>query len=382
MAKKASAKKTTAKKAAAKRSTSRAGSAPSSLRQIVFVGGMPTVAFSDVEPADEVASQLGLTKPKVDGEASPRSAVRSFAAVTEAVPTPLMHAPSEAALTPAVTARLKSAVADFGAELMQQYPDVVSVGYGLKVSNGKLTNIPTIVCAVIRKEDDESAIADGALLPKSVGGFPVDVVSAPRPRALQVKGGGKGNYTNSATISDKQGTLGGIVFIDGWPCAISNHHVWGGATRAEVYYPVSRRNRIGYVLRVDRQLDAVVALLDGRGFDSYTRFLQTPRGLRAIQRASEPVVGSRVSKTGATTDLTEGVVAQVAGDSYYVVPLAGATGQVSDGGDSGSIVVNSNDEAVGLLWGGDDFSRPGRDDYFAMKSMVRIQESLGFVWTP
>ena len=156
----------------------------------------------------------------------------------------------------------------------------------------------------------------------------------------------------------------------------------GGATRAEVYYPVSRRNRIGYVLRVDTRLDAVVALLDGRGFDSYTRFLDTPRGPRAIRRSSEPVLGSRVSKTGATTGLTEGVVAQAAGDSYYVVPLAGATGQVSDGGDSGSIVVDSNDEAVGLLWGGDILRRPGQGDYFAMRSMVRIQESLGFVWTP
>ena len=382
MAKKASAKKTTAKKAAAKRPTSRAGSAPSSPRQIVFVGGMPTVASSEVESADEVAKQLGLAKPKIDGGVSPQTAARSFESVTEAVAAPAMHAPSEAVLTPAVTARLKSTVADFGAELMRQFPDVVSVGYGLKISNGQLTNIPTIVCAVIRKEDDESAIADGALLPKSVGGFPVDVVSAPRPMALQVKGGGKGNYSNSATISNEMGTLGGIVFIDGWPCAISNHHVWGGATRAEVYYPVSRRNRIGYVLRVDTRLDAVVALLDGRGFDSYTRFLDTPRGPRAIRRSSEPVLGSRVSKTGATTGLTEGVVAQAAGDSYYVVPLAGATGQVSDGGDSGSIVVDSNDEAVGLLWGGDILRRPGQGDYFAMRSMVRIQESLGFVWTP
>ena len=228
MAKKASAKKTTAKKAAAKRPTSRAGSAPSSPRQIVFVGGMPTVASSEVESADEVAKQLGLAKPKIDGGVSPQTAARSFESVTEAVAAPAMHAPSEAVLTPAVTARLKSTVADFGAELMRQFPDVVSVGYGLKISNGQLTNIPTIVCAVIRKEDDESAIADGALLPKSVGGFPVDVVSAPRPMALQVKGGGKGNYSNSATISNEMGTLGGIVFIDGWPCAISNHHVWGG----------------------------------------------------------------------------------------------------------------------------------------------------------
>jgi hypothetical protein len=375
------AKKSSAKKAAVKKSAGRPGLPPSSARRVVYVGGMPTLASNDTESAESFASRRGLTKPDLVGESRPHPASRSFAAASEAVAALSMHAPSEAVLTPAVVSRLKAAVSDFGADLIRQFPDVVSVGYGLKISDGKLTNVPAIVCAVIRKEDDEAALDTGALLPKSVGGFPVDVVSTPRPRSLQVKGGGKGNYSNSETISRKMGTLGGIVFVDGWPCAISNRLVWGDVVDVEVYYPASK-NTIGYVMRVDSQLDAAIALLDGRGFDKYTRFLETPRGTRSIRRSAEPVIGSRVSKTGATTDLTEGIVAQLVGDSYHVVPVAGSGNQVSDGGDSGSVVVNSNDEAVGLLWGGDELSRPGNGDFFAMRSMVQIQQSLGFSWNP
>lgn len=75
-------------------------------------------------------------------------------------------------------------------------------------------------------------------------------------------------------------------------------------------------------------------------------------------------VGSRVKKTGGATGTTEGVVIDVcypdlacigqwtcpAPRQLLVAPLAGASAFSAEG-DSGAVLVNEKNEAVGLLWG-------------------------------
>lgn len=71
---------------------------------------------------------------------------------------------------------VRSAIQARGRELAA-YPGVVSVRPGYRFVDGRLTPEPVVRVAVLRKQGAHG-LAPGALLPRSVGGVPVDVVPA------------------------------------------------------------------------------------------------------------------------------------------------------------------------------------------------------------
>ena len=104
-----------------------------------------------------------------------------------------------------------------------------------------------------------------------------------------------------------------------------------------------------------------------------------------VERSNEAVIGEIVWKAGATTGATIGKVSAKipyifnnnANYYYRVDPVPGlTTGQVSDAGDSGSVVINQAGEAVGLLFGGDIQNV----DNYAFYPMPAIQSELQFHW--
>ena len=157
------------------------------------------------------------------------------------------------------------------------------------------------------------------------------------------------------------GTLGALVRTRGQAdaCILSNHHVLANEDRAETGDPVLQPGALdggrrmtnaigklsGFVKLSDtraNRVDAAIARLEpGIAFDPVTL-----RGLGKLAgRAAEPVMdGARVAKIGRTTGLTEGQI-EIEG-----------TGErpFSDGGDSGSLIVNRAHEAVALLFAGTD----------------------------
>ena len=72
------------------------------------------------------------------------------------------------------------------------------------------------------------------------------------------------------------------------------------------------------------------------------------------------VLGETVRKRGASTGVTTGTISDVAfdGTQILIAPNAPAT-KFADFGDSGSVVVDSNDNVIGLLWA---VNRNGRTD--------------------
>src|SRR5262249_44010159 len=93
-------------------------------------------------------------------------------------------------------------------------------------------------------------------------------------------------------------------------------------------------------------------------------FTDAIRGIGQVTTTKPATLGMKVRKTGRTTDTTQGTInllnatVNIAYDTSAGQKTARFTGQIiadsmSQGGDSGSLIVDANENtAVGLLFGG------------------------------
>ena len=186
------------------------------------------------------------------------------------------------------------------------------------------------------------------------------------------------------------GTLGCFVRLaDGRKGFISNNHVLAGQNRGEegtdrILQPGAHTHtagdQVGTLHRfvrlapssedarpangdaVQNQVDAAVASLD-ETIEHVQGYLRS-RGLIAPSAVAKPRLGDEVFKVGRSTALTYGRIVNVAttvpvlyqlGKCWFwpVIRIEGIDGaQFSDKGDSGSLIVRRNGEAVGLLFAG------------------------------
>jgi hypothetical protein len=190
-------------------------------------------------------------------------------------------------------------------------------------------------------------------------------------RPLRI-GGSVGHHKISA------GTIGGFVALrDGATAILSNNHVLANENLAAVgdavYQPgpadggtaaeqVARLSRFIRLRRHGNAVDAAAAaVIDGIAVDH--------RRIRGIGRLAGlggmPDVGAEVRKSGRTTGTRRGVVSAIELDNLVVAYDIGdlsfdgqmeieGTGRngFSDGGDSGSLIVDGDRLAVGLLFAG------------------------------
>jgi hypothetical protein len=284
---------------------------------------------------------------------------------------------------PALQAQARHAAA------LAALPDVVGIGVGEKVTGGRPAGTPALVVYVDVKADRE----DG-LVPPSVDGVPTDVVACGRPDAPPVPpattapdplglrrrhrpvhaGLSAGNTNASGTI--------GAVCRDAGPDAgrrylLSANHVFaisnlvdapaailqparadGGTKPDAVVATVSRSVplRLGPGSRErPNVVDAAIAEARPADVDWAVPGTGPVTGIDGVPR-----IGLRVAKTGRTTGRTEGRVAAV--NALVLVrvranaehPASWFTGQMIvaikvAAGDSGSLVVDGDGRAVGLL---------------------------------
>jgi hypothetical protein len=173
--------------------------------------------------------------------------------------------------------------------------------------------------------------------------------------------------------SGRYGTLGGVVVETAThkPMALSNWHVLVGSPLARAGLPVYqpayvdasyRRFPIGKLGRhaLLAGYDAALApLLPGVGWRN------EQLGMGPVAGAEEPVLGSRVRKSGRGSGITSGVVDGVGG--LFTYPYAGPNrtirdvcrivspdgdGRVSRSGDSGSLWIDRESAVVGLHFAG------------------------------
>jgi hypothetical protein len=270
---------------------------------------------------------------------------------------------------------------------MKKYPGVVNVGVGLKETSGILT---AVICyrIYVDKKKPAHLLGNKSLVPSAIHGFPTDVIQlgeieeiADTEKYRPLKGGIQ-IKTDKFIEDDTRGvgTLGCLAILNDGSnkiVGLTNEHVVrlnaeeGTVIGREVGQPrkvicccCCTYNVVGKVLNAQKNATVDCAIID---FDSdIAGEIQTADTAGEIQEIGKikgkavAVLGGTVKKRGATTGLTTGTITDVAfdGTQILIAPNAPVT-KFAEFGDSGSVVLDSNDNIVALLWA---VKRDGKTD--------------------
>lgn len=308
-----------------------------------------------------------------------------------------------------VRARLESA-----RERILARANVVATGVGYKVTGGARTDALSIVASVAEKVPAER-LAPRDLVPAAVDGVPTDVVETGQVRAFQARTERHRPAPGGVSIGHRNvtaGTLGCLMRRNGQLVILSNNHVLANSNDAvrgdailqpgahdggrfpgdhiadlEDFVPIvflglpsecrfasgvisilnagcvligsKTRYRILSLQVTDNLVDAAIArpLDPGLVEDEILE-------LGSITGLGSGSLGMAIRKSGRTTGLTAGEITQVdvtVNVQYGAGRMARFTdqlmaGPMSQGGDSGSAVLDADNRLVGLLFAGSDSS--------------------------
>lgn len=298
-------------------------------------------------------------------------------------------------------------------ELVQK-PNAVAVGVGYKISNGQNTGELAVIVSVSRKIPLVQ-LSEAEAVPKTIDGIKTDVVETGEIFAFQTPREKWRPARPGISIGHHQitaGTFGCLVRKNGLPFILSNNHVLANSNNAQVGDPIwqpgradggSSADQIGTleqfipiafngqppppppppppgngcsplasILSIFGSAPAPVALATVQNTPGNNKVdcaicrptsasdvtpdilnIGVPAGVRAGE------LGMALQKSGRTTGYTQGAIEQVdvTVTVNYGGPLATFTGQLlagamSQGGDSGSTVLDSSRNVVGLLFAG------------------------------
>lgn len=287
------------------------------------------------------------------------------------------------------------------AQSLRDHPDVIGIGYGPKETSGQLTEDVAVKLYVRKKERDSQVLGD-RVLPGRVGSSLTDVVQiaplrarAPFTQRLRPILGGASGAVHVPGLT-YTGTLGmalrGYGSYEGRFFALSNNHVLANINEARIGDPVLQpgtldggdpnQDVIGelfdYVplqfgdpngVLADQPRNYVDAALAEVRFGELSReifWVGYPKGWltkASIQQALTAANGNlRVQKTGRTTAYTQGFVTDLGYDgwinfelgrlAYFEDQLLIGPGNFSDSGDSGSVILDMEENIIGLLFAG------------------------------
>jgi len=289
--------------------------------------------------------------------------------------------------------------------------NVVACGVGFKESEGKITDEPCVVVSVTKKMP-ETQLSSADIVPKKLGEVRTDIQETGVIRALQGHTDRWRPAPGGVSIGHADitaGTLGCLVSRDGELFILSNNHVLANTNAAKKGDPILQPGRydggalddqiatleefipinfgdapptcpiatgvegllnwlaklLGSSHRVmafqeapaTNRVDAALArplsddLVEKRIFE-----IGVPKGTR------EATLGTQVKKSGRTTGFTTGRITQIdvttqvsyGEDRIAVFEDQLMAGAMSQGGDSGSAVLDEEDFVVGLLFAGSD----------------------------
>lgn len=303
---------------------------------------------------------------------------------------------------------IKHVKAQVGAELLSK-PNVLAVGIGFKEVAGVRTSDLAIITSVSQKLPKVQLSAD-ELLPAFVESVPVDVQQVGVIRALQERTDRWRPAPGGVSIGHvdvSAGTFGCVVYKDGQPFILSNNHVLANSNNGQLGDPIIQPgsydggiapedvlaeladfvpvafdfeipdcpiaqslaltlNRVATFMNSKHRFDLVRRDTGANLVDAaIARPLLSEMVTDDILEVGKPAgsmegeLGMEVQKSGRTTGLTFGRITQVnvtvsvlygTALATFEDQLAGDLG--SDGGDSGSIVLDTNQRIVGLLFAG------------------------------
>ena len=266
--------------------------------------------------------------------------------------------------------------------------NVVGVGIANKVVGGRRTDKPCVVVFVERKVP-RSQLRPNDLIPETIEAMKTDVVETGRIQALQARtdrwrpapgGVSIGHYRITA------GTLGVVARRADARMILSNNHVLAKENAASIGDPILQPGPYDGGTDRDRiaTLDAFVPIVFDGFLDWLLSLFGIARPVRNVVDAAlgKPLsdadvsdeileigtvsgtvsgtIGMPVKKSGRTTGLTQGQITAVAATIrvfYGLTRTARFRDQLvasalSQGGDSGSLIVDADNRAIGLLFAG------------------------------
>lgn len=286
---------------------------------------------------------------------------------------------------PATIEEIRQVLKKVRPQLMNK-PNVVATGIGYKRVDNRKTNILSIVCSVEVKTGIGALDADD-VIPEEIESIPTDVNPTGLFRSIQdhkkhfrpAPGGVSIGHVNSTA-----GTLGCLVEKEGEIYILSNNHVLANSNEASLQDPILQPGPYDGGQKSEDEiakLSEFVPITFGNTSDD----TDVPENLVdcALAKPNNPddveneiyQIGSiagvgtaefdmEIQKSGRTTGLTNGIIEQIDVTSrvnYGTNKVAVFTDQVmagsmSQGGDSGSAVLDNNNNVVGLLFAGSDTS--------------------------
>lgn len=282
-------------------------------------------------------------------------------------------------------------------------PNVVGMGVGVKWSNGEPTGTPALLALVSQKVDKEE-LSSSDMVPKRIAELPTDVMAIGEPFAGQaesllqtgnaisqrvrpVLGGCSVGHKSitagsiGACVYDMVGTPGNPIGMPQHYYILSSNHVLansnnatpgdailqpgpfdGGVDPSDRIATLSRFIPITFEPPVARHLhrNLVDAALAEGQFHDLNREIHWVGHLRGWRTRAHVTVGTLVHKTGRTTNYTTGRITAV--NATIDVNYAGGrvarfrdqilTTPMTAGGDSGSLLVDRDNFAVGLIFAG------------------------------
>ncbi|MBW2434964.1 MAG: hypothetical protein JRF36_15255 [Deltaproteobacteria bacterium] len=307
--------------------------------------------------------------------------------------------------------RIRSILSTHRRRLLER-ANVVATGIGYKETAGAKTERLSIVCSV-KEKVPAARLSAQEMIPSAVDGTPTDVVQTGIIRALQVPTDRFRPAPGGVSIGHvgiTAGTLGCWVIKNGQKVILSNNHVLANSNAAEIgdailqpgpfdggRFPQDHIAKLTQFVPISFQgepsecqfANAVISVfnLGCRVISSNTRYqvtkaqaednlvdaaIATPLNsadikdeifnIGPIQGTVSGELGMSIKKSGRTTGFTTGEIQQVdvsANVQYGAGQVAVFTdqllaGAMSQGGDSGSAVLDEGNRLTGLLFAGSE----------------------------
>ncbi|ACT33720.1 MULTISPECIES: hypothetical protein [Clostridium] len=256
--------------------------------------------------------------------------------------------------------------------------NVVGVGLGYKIKNGFNTFQKCLSVFVINKLPSCN-MSSNDMIPSYYSGIPTDVVNTGafhfqklNKKIRPVSGG----YDIGPALIRQGGTLGCVVTDDKFLYILTCNHIitfeeslplnysitqpsyaYGGDPPKDTIATLSKYVPISYSTSTNEGINyvdcAIAKILNPSEVSSKITFLGNIKGL------AKPSLGLYVQKVGVTSELTSGTITSIGtaikinglqGESIFLDQIT--TSKMGDPGDSGSILLNRNKQAIGMFMSG------------------------------
>jgi hypothetical protein len=268
--------------------------------------------------------------------------------------------------------------------MMAEVPGLAGVGFGLKETGGKLTQTSAWRIYVAKKLP-KWRLAQSECIPTTLLGLPTDVLAS-RTTFTPSRCGPENSLEGGMIANGKgvPGTLGCWAVYEATKRSVllSNYHVlFGkGCKRGDTIWKVQRRGVEDHYEPIGKILTGKAATVSYRGTDYFIDAAIAEADVipdEASQQADpgkqggagEAMLGSVVSKVGAATQRTFGMIVDFCYPDQWYCELRSANAPnqlliqpIPDGtddeikvfsrlGDSGAVIRDESGCVVGLLWG-------------------------------